>query len=517
MTVEPERRSYITTSIPYVNANPHLGHALEFVQADVLARHRRLRGDGVRLLSGTDDNALKNVQAADRAGQPVAEFVAKHADAFEELRDHLGLSYDDFLRTSQDARHRPGVERLWRACAERGDLYRREYEGLYCVGCEQFYAPDELVDGVCPDHEKPPQLVREENWFFRLSRYADRLADLLDRGALRIEPAVRANEVRKFLAAGLEDFSISRPVERARGWGIPVPGDPSQVVYVWWDALGYYVTSLGYGPGGVEAPAFQRWWRDSDRRVHVIGKNILRFHAVYWPAMLLSAGLPLPTDIVVHDFVTVDGRKIGKSLGNGVDPVELTHRFGTDALRWWLIAKVPKIGDTDFTVDRLVDAANRDLAGGVGNLGQRVVSMVHRYREGVVPVVDAALVAADPQERELRRVAAALPGRIDVALEAFDLRAAAAAVLATVASANRYVEETAPWALAKRERSGDDEARQRLDLVLSVLVDTVRDLARELSPFVPGVADRLAHHSGAATPGEPLPPVEAVFPRLDRL
>jgi methionyl-tRNA synthetase len=309
-------RHYITTTIPYVNAPPHLGFALELVQADTLARHRRQRGDDVRLLSGTDDNSLKNVLAAEAEGIDVQSLVDRNAEAFAALRGPLALSLDDFIRTSRDPRHRVGVERLWRRCAAAGDLYRKHYEGLYCVGCEQFYAEAELVDGRCAEHGTEPQLVAEENWFFRLSRHAGRLHELIADGTLRVEPAARRNEVLSLIAGGLHDFSVSRSHTRARGWGIPVPGDPTQVVYVWWDALGNYVTSLGYG---ADDPAYEQWWVTSERRTHLIGKGVVRFHAVYWPAMLLSAGLPLPTDILVHDYLTVDGRKISKSGGTTVD------------------------------------------------------------------------------------------------------------------------------------------------------------------------------------------------------
>ena len=244
--------TYVTTTIPYVNARPHLGHALELVQADVLARYRRSRGDQVRFQTGTDDNSLKNVLAAEAAGLPVQELVDRNAAAFIALGEPLGLSVDDVIRTSRDPRHRPGVERFWRACAEAGDLYRRHYEGLYCVGCEQFYSPAELREGRCPEHGTVPEQVAEENWFFRLSRYAGQLTDVIGSGQLRIEPAERRNEVLGFLRGGLEDFSVSRSVARAHGWGIPVPGDPGQVIYVWWDALGNYITALGFGDGDAD-------------------------------------------------------------------------------------------------------------------------------------------------------------------------------------------------------------------------------------------------------------------------
>jgi methionyl-tRNA synthetase len=249
---------YITTAIPYVNAEPHLGHALELVQADAAARHRRLRGQPVRFLTGTDDHALKNVTAARAAGLAVREFVDANAARFRGLREPLGLSFDDFIRTSADARHRAGVERLWRRCADRGNFYLRHYEGLYCPGCEQFYTPEELDHGVCAEHRTAPGRVAEENWFFRLSRYTGELLHALQSGRVRVEPATRRNEVLAFIRAGLTDFSVSRPAARAHGWGIPVPGDPGQIIYVWWGALANYITALGYG-GGDELP-YRDWW-----------------------------------------------------------------------------------------------------------------------------------------------------------------------------------------------------------------------------------------------------------------
>ncbi|GAB3858683.1 hypothetical protein GCM10027610_096930 [Dactylosporangium cerinum] len=306
---------YVTTAIPYVNAAPHLGHALELVQADVLARHRRLRGEPVRFLTGTDENALKNVTAAAAAGVDVAGFVAANADRFAALRDVLDLSFDDFIRTSEDPRHARGVEELWRRSAERGDFYRRDYQGRYCQGCEQFYEPSEQ----CAEHDAPLEVITESNWFFRLSGYTERILKALTSEEVRIEPSAKRNEVLAFVRAGLQDISVSRPAARAGGWGIPVPGDPSQVIYVWWDALANYVTALGALDGSLH----REWWQDSASRVHVIGKGIVRFHAVYWLALLLSAGLPLPTAVFVHEYLTIDGAKLSKSAGNAVDPADL--------------------------------------------------------------------------------------------------------------------------------------------------------------------------------------------------
>ena len=536
-------RIYISTTIPYVNARPHLGFALELVQADVLARHHRQLGDQVRFQTGTDDNSLKNVLAAEAEGVATRELVNRNAATFADLRGPLALSYDDFIQTSSDPRHLVGAQRLWRACADRGDLYVKQYQGLYCVGCEQFYRPAELAAGRCPEHDTVPQPVSERNWFFQLSRYTGQLHDLISSGRLRVEPAGRRNEVLAFIAGGLEDFSISRSTQRAHGWGIPVPGDPGQVMYVWWDALGNYISALRYGTGGEE---YQRWWVHGDRRQHLAGKGVLRFHAVYWPAMLLSAGEPLPTDILVHDYLTTDGRKISKSGGGTPDPAALAREFGTDAVRWWLLREVPRVGDADFTTGRLIARANADLAGGLGNLVSRTVTMVHRYRAGVVP----GGAPPDPGARHLTEgresapggdgqaslEAAAqhladacerAPGLIRAALEGYDFRAATAAAWDIVDAANRYIEQASPWQLAKAERAEAErpgaerpdaervDAAARLDAVLAGTIRACRCLAVQLAPFVPATAARVAAQCEPAGPAGRLPDPDPVFPRIE--
>jgi len=478
------RRFYITTAIPYVNGDPHLGHALEFVQADVLARHRRLRGYNVRFLSGTDDNALKNVDAALAAGLPVAEFVAEKAQLFVDLAGPLQLSNDDFIRTSTDPRHRPGVEELWRACAEAGDLDQRDYEGLYCAGCEAFVVPGDLVDGRCPEHGEPPERIVERNWFFRLSRYQDRLIDLIESGRLRIEPEHRRNEVLSFIRRGLTDFSVSRAQERARGWGIPVPDDPSQVIYVWFDALSNYITALDYKSDG---DAYDSWWRASEERLHVIGKGIVRFHAIYWPAILLSAGEPLPTTLFVHDYLTADGQKLSKSLGNAIDPNELIERYGADALRWWFLRDVSRNGDADFREGQLAARAN-ELANGLGNLINRTITLVSRHQPHRIQTATRRPVEAEA----LTKRCESLPGAVDDALAGCDLRVAAAAVWETVSEANRFVSATQPWELAKKARDGDAAASEHLDDVLGLLVEACWLITRELTPFLPVAAERVA-------------------------
>ena len=479
-----KRRFYVTTAIPYVNGDPHLGHALEFVQADVLARHRRLRGDDVRFLSGTDDNALKNVDAALAAGLPVAEFVSEKAQRFADLAAPLQLSNDDFIRTSTDPRHRPGVERLWAACAAAGDLYQRDYEGLYCSGCEAFVLPAELHDGLCPEHNEAPELIVERNWFFRLSRYQDALLHLIESGRLRIEPEHRRNEVLAFIRSGLTDFSVSRARERAQGWGIPAPGDSTQVIYVWFDALANYITALDFGHHGA---TYEDWWCGSDERQHVIGKGIIRFHAIYWPAILLSARQPLPTTISVHDYLTIEGQKLSKSLGTAIDPVEVIDRYGPDALRWWFLRDVPRAGDADFRSELIAIRAN-ELADGLGNLINRTIALVSRRRAEGTRTQGGTVLEAAP----LLALCAELPSAIDEALAVFDLRRAASALWDVVSEANRFVSATKPWELAKAASTGNDGAAVQLDAVLGMLLDACSCIAHELLPFLPVAAERIS-------------------------
>jgi methionyl-tRNA synthetase len=459
------RHTYVTTSIPYVNGDPHVGFALECVHADVLARHRRARGDAVRLQSGTDDHALKNVAAARAAGIPPAEYVHAKGRRFADLQPLLELSYDDFVSTSSDLRHRPGVERLWRACDGAGDLYTREYEGLYCNGCEAFVRPDELRDGLCPEHEAAPEAVSERNWFFRLSRYRDELETLIVTGRLRIEPEQHRHEALAFVRGGLEDFSVSRATERAHGFGIPVPDDPSQVVYVWFDALANYITGLEFGEGG---DAYRAWWCESDERIHVVGKGILRFHAVYWPAILLSAGEPLPTAIYVHDYVTAAGGKLSKSSGAEADPAGVIERYGVDALRWWYARGVPRSGDVDFR-EELVAARGNELANELGNLVNRTIALVG---SSDLPEPD--------QAHALLASASAVGPAVDDELARFDIRGASDVVWSLV-EANRYVSHARPWQL-------DDPERGQ---VVAILLAACRTIAVEIAPFLPDAAERI--------------------------
>jgi methionyl-tRNA synthetase len=466
--------TFVTTSIPYVNGAPHIGHALEFVQADAFARFHRLVEDDTWLLTGTDDNSLSNVLAAEREGIAVPDLVARNAATFQVLLHALDITNDDFIRTSVDRRHLEGARRFWEACDRSGDIYRKRYRGLYCVGCEQFYTPDELENGRCPEHQRAPETIDEENYFFRLSRYTDQLRELIDSGRLRIVPETRRNEVRAFLSRGLEDISISRTRARARAWGITVPGDEEHVMYVWFDALTNYITALGYAH---DSPLYERYWLRATQRLHVIGKGITRFHAVYWPAMLLSAGVPLPTTIFVHGYFTIGGEKISKSRGNVVDPLALVERVGSDAFRYWLLRAVPATGDADYTWERLERAYTADLAKDLGNLVQRSLSLLGRYGDGRVPEVSHSTnLAADLCQRLCQSMGAEL-----------DPRAALSAIWDVVGRANRFAEEASPWRETDRERR---------DQALYTLAEGVRVVGEALRPFLPRTADQIASQLG---------------------
>ncbi|MEO1062421.1 MAG: methionine--tRNA ligase [Actinomycetota bacterium] len=479
----------VTAAIPYVNAAPHLGYAYELVQADVAARALRATGHAVRLTTGTDDNSLKNVLAAEAVGEDAAAFVDRHANRFAALEAPLGLALDDFVRTSRDERHRAAVERIWTAAEAAGDLYRRDYVGDYCVGCEQFWRPDELVDGRCPEHLSPTERVEELNWFFRLSRYRDRLHRLISDDAIEIRPEPFRREALAFVERGLDDLSVSRSAERARGWGLPVPGDPSQVVYVWFDALTNYLSALDWGGAGPGA------WRALDERIHVIGKGILRFHAIYWPAFLASAGEPPPTRIRVHPYLTVDGRKLSKSAGASIDPTSVVEATSTDALRWAFARDVGDVADTDVSIDRIVERADDELANGIANAAHRITTLVARHLDGVV--------APGPVDEVIdERCAAAT-----AALAAIELRDGSRALAEAIDRLNATISATEPWVIAR-----DPDRRDELAAVLGSHLAGVRRIATTLAPICPGLSARLLH----LTAGSPLPTPTPALARLRR-
>jgi methionyl-tRNA synthetase len=493
---------YLTTTIPYVNAEPHVGFALELVHADVIARWRKAEGYNVRLQTGSDENSLKNVLAAERAGRPTEELVADNAKRFEDLQIALGIEADDFIRTSSDPRHEPAVRKLWHACKASGDLYQKTYSGLYCNGCEQFYTEGDLVGGCCPEHGTRPETVSETNWFFRLSKYADIIEKAIVSETLKIVPETKRNEVLSLIRGGLEDFSVSRSSERARGWGIPVPEDAAQTIYVWFDALGNYISALGYGSDELK---FEEFWTNADRREHVVGKGVTRFHAVYWPAILLSAGLPLPTRIQVHGYLTVDGQKIGKSNGNAINPVPLVERYGQDAVRYYLLRHIRSFEDGDFSVERLEQAYSAELAGGLGNLAQRLLSIVAKNGIRVRPF------QASVDDRAINFTRSAVTDAIEEG--AFHI--ALAEIFGLIAYANKAVADTAPWALVK-EAAHDpgDAARASIAVdTLGRLLGLVKAVATLTSPFLPSSANTLLTWIKRVSDGEQLA-ITPLFPKI---
>jgi methionyl-tRNA synthetase len=487
-----------------------------------MARYHRQIGDDTYFLTGSDDNSLTNVRAAELEGIPVAELVARNTESFIELDRLLNISYDQYIRTSVDERHLRGSQKLWKAVEASGDIYKQDYFGLYCPNCELFYDADELVDGLCPEHLIRPEEVQESNYFFRLSRYQDRLEALISSDTYRVIPEHRKNEVLSFIRSGLRDFSISRSYERARGWGIPVPGDEKQVMYVWFDALSNYITALGYAD---EDDLYRRYWLENDRRTHAIGKGIIRFHAVYWPAMLMSAGVPVPTALFVHGYYTVEGQKMSKSLGNSIDPVDMVRRYGTDALRYFFLAATPPTGDTDFSIEAFESRYNADLANDLGNLVNRTVSMIGRYREGVVPEGASQAVP----DREIGERAEHLKDEVGEAMRALDFQGALDGIWEVISRANKYIEQQAPWKLnsaATGEGPESVQAGQRLDAVLFTLAETLRLISLHLEPFVPETAakmrQQLGLESGAGVPrwgempaGTHVSKPEPIFPRLE--
>jgi methionyl-tRNA synthetase len=486
-------RTYLTVAIPYVNADPHLGYAFELVEADLAARARRQLGQSVRLLGGTDEYSLKNVLAAEAAGESTRAFVDRHADAFAALAQPLAISFDDFIRTSSDPRHRPAVERLWRACAANGDLYQRDYTGRYCVGCEQFYDPDELIDGNCPDHLTPVESITETNWFFRLSAYTARLLELLETRTLDITPEPFRAETIAFVQRGLTDISVSRSIERARGWGIPVPNDPTQVIYVWFDALTNYLSALDYGDAA--SSLCEQWWRGADERTHIVGKGITRFHAVYWPAFLLSAAESVPTRIHVHPYLTVAGAKLSKSTGARLSPTTLVDDFGTDALRWWIARDVNATADTDFTVERLVARANDTLANGFGNALNRVTTLRHRsHRTGARPDRIRPTPALD------------LPSAVAADLADFARREASDRIAHAIDELNQRIEADEPWKLA-----GEPDRAEQLTELLDRYSAELRSIAHALAPITPDLSQRALEQLDADASIAPRP----VYARLD--
>ena len=455
-----KKKFYITAAIPYVNGVPHIGHALEFVQCDAIARYKKLAGYETLLISGSDENGLKIVQAAEKQNLAPQELADKNTLVFKNLVKQLNIGIDVWQRGSDRKFHWPGTHKLWQLCEKNGDIYKKLYGGFYCVGCEDFYTKNDLVEGKCPEHLTEPEWVEEENYFFRLSKYQERIEKLIETDELRVVPQTRKNEVLSFIRSGLEDFSISRSRERAKNWGIPVLGDESQIIYTWFDGLNIYQTGVGFG---YDDNLWQKWWPAD---VHVIGKGIIRFHAVYWIGMLLSAGLSLPKSIFVHGYIASGGQKMSKTLGNVIDPFEVIQKYGAEALRYYLLREIPAHGDGNFTYERFEQLYNADLANGLGNLVARVAALAERAGEFSV----ASLQFTDKEIEDVRKY-----------LDEFRFDEAMKLIWSWIADLDRQINDKKPWTL-----SGPG-----LFETLTPWVKQINKLGVALQPFMPETAEKI--------------------------
>jgi methionyl-tRNA synthetase len=468
----------VTTTIPYVNARPHVGFALELVQADVIARWHRQKGDDTYFLTGTDENAIKNVVVAKEQGLTPRELCDRNATVFEDLLRKLCISSDAFIRTSSETHH-AGARKFWNACS--GDIATQRYRGKYCVGCEDFYFERDVVDGKCPIHFQTPQDVEEQNHFFQLSRYQDVVKDAIDSSVYRVGPDTRRNEALAFAERGLQDFSISRSIARSDGWGVRVPDDDTQTLYVWFDALTNYLNGVGYAD---ETEKFAHYWETADRIIPVCGKDVLKFHALYWPAMLASAGLRLPTDLHVHGFLTVDGRKISKSVGNAVDPFPIIEQYGPDALRYYLLRHVPSGEDSDFSHERFAEVYESDLANGLGNLVSRLEALCVRAGLDRLTTDLTESPVVDLEDRRFNR-----------ALET---------LWETVRDINRDIESRRPWEYLAY---GGPEDLKR---ILAEWISKILCFAHGVSPFLPGTASEIMRRFSA----DSISRGTSLFPRI---
>jgi methionyl-tRNA synthetase len=495
---------YITTPIYYINDKPHIGSAYPTVAADVIARYRRLISDDVWFLTGTAEHGGKIVAAAEKAGESLPEFCDRIAQSFTTAWEKLNISHDDFLRTTED-RHKHAVDAYFLKLKDSGKLYEKDYEGLYCVGCESFKHEKDLIDGVCPDHQKAPEIVRERNWFFKLSEYGQVLEEAITSGALAVEPESRRNEVLSFIRQGLEDVTVSR---RTGKWAFPLPWDADQTIYVWLDELFNYCSAIGYGENREN---FEKWWPAD---VHVIGKDIVKFHAVIWPALLLAIGEQMPKKVFAHGFFTIDGQKMSKSLGNTIDPIELVDTYGADAARYLLLSQFPFGGDGDIKAASFNTSYNSDLANGIGNFVSRVISMVSKYSDSKVPKSSTQLQA---QTTELWR-------RYHDAFARYALDEVIKVVREMTTLGDSYIEKNQPWVLVKTDLVATQE-------VLYNLLEIVRQLAVMIQPILPDTSAKIFASLnvplivaksesdlgvwGILVEGSPVEPVSLLFPRVD--
>lgn len=453
---------YVTTSLPYVNGDPHLGHAMEFIMADVLARYARQRGDTVIFSTGTDEHGGKIAEKAEELKMTPRELADEMSGRFRELAGKLNVSNDRFIRTT-DTSHEQRAQLIWKAL--RKDIYKDTYSGWYCTGDEAFFTDAEVKanNGICPDHNRPYEKIEEENYFFKLSKYTAEIRKAIETNDFQIIPETRRNEILAVLRDGLTDISVSRPKDKI-DWGVPVPGDKKQVMYVWFEALMNYITVLGYP----EHKDFKLFW---PANAQVIGKGIIRFHAAIWPAILLSLGLALPRKLYVHGYVTINNKKMSKSLGNSVSPDEVIDKYGTDAFRYYFLRHIPSYNDGDFSWQQFDAAYNNELANELGNAVQRTAAMIKQYQDGLIGDIPAA-------EHDIAKYEQAISVcRFDAALDE---------VWGQVRGLNQYIEEEKPWEIAKNENDAD-----HLREVLAYQASALLEIAQLLEPFMPDTAAKI--------------------------
>jgi len=509
---------YITTTLPYVNAEPHIGFALEIIQADVIARHQRLLGNEVFFNFGTDEHGQKIYQKATEAGKDPQEYCDEYAKKFDALKKALNLSYTNFIRTT-DPKHIAAAQSFWKLCDKNGDIYKKLYKTKYCVGCELEKTDSELIDGRCPLHpNRDLEIIEEENYFFKFSKYQDALLDYYEKNPDFVIPEGKFNEIKSFVKEGLQDFSVSR-LKSKMPWGIDVPGDSTQVMYVWFDALVNYVSTLGW-------PKDEKNFKDFWPGIQVAGKDNLRQQTAIWQSMLASAGLPFSKQVFIHGFITVDGQKISKSLGNTINPIEVAEKYGTDALRYYLLAKISPYEDSDFTFEKFEETYDGELANGLGNLVSRTISLVQKGCNGKIPniegrVADDHPLRVDDSIHNWKKVWK----DIDTNIPNFRFDEVLKSVWKFIDEANRYINVNEPWNLIGKDQ-------ERFDWIIYGVLDSLHQIAWQIHPFLPETSAKIAealqiekllvanpNYKDSWTnlnPGTKIKTIEPIFPRLAR-